>query len=162
MTEAEAIQYVMARCEANDAPQVSDTDIRDIVQTRARYGARTASAPVNAGQRIAPGNGRVYRCFIAGTTAAGTDGDPAPVFPTGRYAVSGYRLKDGSVYWEDAGPAHAKNYDLNGALHDAWMLKAARTAKLMNVANGPDKTNLSERHEHCKAMAAQYAPLVMG
>lgn len=162
------IEQLSRLCAPEDEPRLSEDELTDILGRHRRYRVWTAATTYRIGQRIVPTvpDGRLYRCVRPGTSGA-----TEPSWPTARYPylnaemyqsqLRGIRTTDGAndataAVWEDAGPMPASQYDIKAAAHDAWEIKAARTAKLMDIASGPDRLNLSQQHKHCLAMAARY------
>jgi hypothetical protein len=153
MTRQAAIQKLSALVDAGEAPPLTEADLESCVDEAAGWGLWVAATAFSVGQTIAPtvANGRLYRCAESGTTDA-----TEPTWPTERNSYSGRRISDGTAVWVDTGPAPTERYDMKAAQRAAWMLRATRTAKLIDVANGQDKLTLSQRHEQCLAMARRF------
>ena len=101
-------------------------------------------------------NGRWYRCCVAGTSSA-----TEPTWP--RYPYGYYYFGSGSTEpkFDDAGPDwNGRLYDIRGAIHDAWSLKASKASHLVTQSAGNARIEAGALHENCRARAKEFASLV--
>jgi hypothetical protein len=150
MTRADAVQNLTRDAAARLPPVISNDDIEAMVDASARYGVAEVSTVYSAGQKVIPAawNGRVYRVVVAGTS-----GDTAPSWPTASCCFPCQRITDGSVTWEDAGPAHVERYDYRKAKRDAFRMKARLCAHLVSFSEGPQRVEMDQNYKHWDAEA---------
>ena len=98
-------------------------------------------------------NGHWYKCYRAGTSDT-----TEPVWSTRTY--SRYTETD-TVIWEECGSDwKGKLYDVRGAIHDAWSLKASKASHLVTQSAGNARIEAGALHENCRARAKEFASLV--
>lgn len=117
----------------------------------------------NIGDRVVPAtrNGHSYICVQPGTSQGGARSFYD--WPT----RTGSLLADGSStpqliwreYWSDSFNNDVigmeKNlYDIGGAIHRCWMVKAAMASEMVDAGN----TSFEQVYKHCMEQAALYAP----
>ena len=148
MTLAEARAALKRTVQAGIEPILTDVEIDEILADHLRYSDYVAATAYVVGNRVRLSNGRIYRCIVAGTSAASGLG---PEWPDAPYAHTGQTFDDGTgdLRWQDDGADSIGAYDLGGATHDAWMLKAAKVAA--NVDFSADGQSIKASQE-----AAEY------
>lgn len=158
LTQADALRELQDLVSPTVCPALSDSDLLRILERTRRASVWVAQTAYAAGDKMVPvlSNGRLYRCLQGGTTGA-----VPPVWS--RYGTafyggySGARVSDGSVVWEDAGPAHREVYDVRAAAKAAWMKKSAIASQEHDFAlAGGDNYKREQVYAHCVAMAARY------
>ena len=139
----------------HDTAPVITTDLSEILDSflRARYWEASTAKVVGDVVLPTTANGHRYIC-----TEAGTTGTTEPVWPTRQ----GSSIADGTgttgMLWTEDGPAYENPYDIRGAIHAAWMLKASRASVLYS----DDAGQREQVYKHCMEMAKQYAPIQIG
>jgi hypothetical protein len=161
LSRADAIARVSLLCDATSYPEVSTTDIGQMLDDTARFTTWTGSTAYQVGQRVVPTtpNGRVYEC-----RRAGTSGTTEPVWPDlGSY--KGWWMEDGvsdpTLVWVDQGPANVEQYDVRTTTQRVWMVKASRVAAEIDAKEGTTDVKLSQLKTHCLEMATRYRPVVI-
>lgn len=155
LTRAQALLRLSKLTAATTAPLLSGTDLERLLDDHARASEWTAETAYAVDARVVTTdrNGRLYRCVIAGESDT-----EEPVWGTGHYL--GRELGDGDdLVWRDEGPAFGEIYDLNASAQAGWLEKAAATADLIFTSDRGQVLSLQQQHEHCKRMAAKYAPV---
>lgn len=161
LTRADAIARVSMLCDAQTYPEISTTDIGQVLDDTRRFSTWAAATAYAVGDRIVPSvpNGRVYEARIAGTSGATEPDWPDYV------AYSGYWIEDGTgdpaLRWVDQGPANVESYDVRTATQRCWLIKASRVVGEIDAKDGAQDVKLSQLREHCVAMAERFRPLVI-
>ncbi len=134
-------------------PELLDVDYTDALAAALRYTTRAASTAYTVGAVVVPAasNERTYRCVVAGTTGA-----TLPAWPDVGASVQGYRITDGTVTWEDAGPAFASPYDVEAAARECWRRKAQLCVGLVDSSDGSERISYSQIYRHCMAQASLF------
>lgn len=126
MTLAEARAKIAGIVNVGAGTQLTAPELEGILADHLRYTTYASSTAYSVGDRVrlsgSDDNGRMYRCQIAGTTAAST---VSIGWPDAQSAVLGMTITDGTVTWEDDGTDRIGPYDLRGAERDAWLRKAS-------------------------------------
>ncbi len=146
-------------CQAEAFPELDSNALGELIDEHKRYSTWTASESYSVGDQIVPTapNGRVYQCYIAGTS-----GTVEPNFPQINYAV-GQNSQDGVVpadqyplTWRDTGFTQQEIYDVRASAREGWMRKASIAANLLNTDDGATKVDLNKLIENCHAQAAKF------
>ena len=140
----DVIAEVERRAQTTADPALSDEEVEAIVDAQftavwaaeTEYGFDTRIRPTTR-------NGHRYKVITAGTSGA-----IEPSWLTGDYS----RTSDGTVLWEEAGADARSAYDVDRAVYEAWMLKAAKASEYF----GKDEQGIYQR---CVDMASRYAPV---
>ena len=163
MTEVEAkaaaIEYVQMHAQTSCDP-VIDNFVEDIVKRHRQAKFWAANTAYVAGDVIEPvtANGRRYVVVVGGTSGA-----TEPVWPVYYYDHApvmriGYGWGDlvsGTATLRDAGASQGL-YNLRGAVHECWELKASRVAHLVTVTQGNVASSLSHLIQHFHEQAARW------
>jgi hypothetical protein len=162
MTRAEAIAQVSLFVDAQSYPQMSTTEIGNILDSFSRFTTWAVSTAYSVGDRVVPTtpNGRVYECRVAGTS--GTTQPDYPVYPA--YQFQGFSIEDGAsnprLTWVDQGPINVERYDVRTATRQAWLIKASRVAADIDAKEGTSDVKLSQLMQNCLTMADKFRPVV--
>jgi hypothetical protein len=70
------------------------------------------------------------------------------------------RFTSGSVSFEVLGSDYENIYDIRGAAHEAWSIKAGRASHLVTTSAGNSRIEASLLHTQCRARAVEFAPLL--
>jgi hypothetical protein len=134
-------------CDAQTQPYVSSEELQDILDECAVARVREPAIAYAVGERIvlSPSNGRMYKAMEAGTSAA-----TAPSFTNRK------QLRDGTVLWEDDGPAHSDLWDMGAAKRKALLAKAEKCAAFFDAREAGVDHKLSQRVSHYWALASNY------
>jgi hypothetical protein len=162
LTRASAIARVSMYCDAQSYPQLSTTDIGQVLDDTVRFGGVwTASTAYSVGDRIVPvtPNGRVYECRTAGTS--GTTEPGWPRYGSYIYWWTEDGTSDPRLRWIDMGPANIEQYDVRSATQRCWLIKASRVAGEIDAKDGTSDVKLSQLRDHCVKMAERYRPMVI-
>jgi hypothetical protein len=129
-------------------PVLDEFDLNTILDNNKHGKMWAADTAFAYDDRVIPltRNGHVYR-----VTEAGTTGATEPVWPT----EYGDTLIDGSVTFEEYAEHMGSIYDIRGAIHEAFLLKASKATE----TNSGDETALFKNAEE---MARKYAPVLIG
>lgn len=136
------------------------SDIDTILDRHRRATTWAAETAYTVGDVVLPTvrNGRRYVCVRGGTSG----GDEPAFWPTRQ----GARLTDGDddpqLLWAEDGPGFNNIYDVRAAAHEAWLLRATRSAGQFDLVLGGQRFNQSQVYEHCMKMAATFAPIMFG
>lgn len=136
-----------------DCNPVIAAEIFAIVDRHQRAKIYTVSTAYNYGDvvQLAVRNGHRYMATAAGTSAA-----TAPTFP----ARNGSGLTDGNdLTWVEIGPDYENVYDIRAILHEAWMLKAAKSSHLVTTSAGNSRVEASALQAQCRERARDFAPV---
>ena len=154
LTEAEATARLTFMVAASSEPTLSETDLAELLAETKRFNFWAASTAVVVGAVYQPttANGHRYVCVRDGMTDT-----TQPTWPTRRDG----RVSDGTAMWQEAGPQYAEQWDLQRAAHWGWMHKAAMIAGDYNFSVDGQSFSRDQAVEHCLAMAAQFAPVVI-
>lgn len=146
------------------SPVLSETgdgnDVDTILDRHRRSTTWAAETEYQVGDVVMPivRNGRRYLCVRAGTS-----GDEEPThWPKRQGAKLAEGESDPQLVWAEDGPGFENIYDVRAAAHDAWTLRATRSAGKFNLSLGGQRFNRSEVYEHCVRMAASFAPVNFG
>lgn len=145
--KAKAVARLQRICDGETFPTIANAEIEDILDECEIAAVRQSETPYNVGDSIVtnPNNGRMYSAIEAGTTAA-----TAPTF-------TGYKQKrDGTVLWQDDGPAHLDLWDMGAARRKVLLLKATRCARLVDAKEGGVDQKWSQMHSHYAQQAAMH------
>ncbi len=144
---AVALDRLRRVCDSESDPAVTDTELEDILDQCRVATVRTASTSYAVGDRVllSPSNGRMYKALEAGSSASS-----APTF-TGRT-----QIRDGSVLWEDDGPAHPDLWDMGTAKRMALLAKAQACGKEFDAKEQGVDQKFSQMHAHYQRLAANY------
>lgn len=159
MTLAEMKAAVMEEAELfaePDCKPVISAELHGIVDRHQRASIHTVSTVYHYGDvvQLLVRNGHRYMCVVPGTSAA-----TAPTFGT----RSGSGVNDGTeLVWQEIGPDYENVYDLRAILHDAWMLKAAKSSHLVTTSAGNSRIEASNLQAQCRERAKDFAPVMMG
>lgn len=156
MTEAEmreqAYEFVRLHTDADCVPVICD-EIPGILDRNRRASIWAAATAYSVGDRVQlyPSNGHRYIAISAGTSAA-----TFAAFPTGSGNMrDSYWVTDGTVEWQQAGAAYPNVYDLRAAVHEGWMIKAAKASLLINQTG----VSAGDLQAQCRERARDYAPV---
>jgi len=117
-------------------PIVTADEVGVIVDECARASTWVVATTYEVGQVVRPtvGNGHLYVCTQAGTSAA-LAGDE-PDWPTGRAATITDGVSDPLLTWQEAGCEPSTIYNVPLAIHKVWVLKAGRASELAKLSDG--------------------------
>lgn len=132
-------------------PVISNPTLLTLLDATVRAAEYAASTAYVIGDKIMPGNGRLYQCLTAGTSGA-----TAPAWPTFRSWRQGVQVSDGSVLWSDIGPAYAERYDINAAIRECWLWRAQQLAQKIDISDTSAKLSLSQKYEQAIKQANRY------
>jgi len=155
LTRLQSIEKLKWMCSADTYPELSNSELGELIDEHKRSDDWTASTAYIVGDRIQPTvkNGRIYECVIAGTTSTNPD-----IFPNIGY--TNQVISEGvDLVWRDVGAAYYETYDVRSAAREGWMMKASKIAHLIDVEDGQQKLNFSKLLEHCYKMAEKYRPI---
>jgi len=159
LSRLQAIKKLSWMVQADAFPELDSNALGELIDEHKRFGSWTASSVYAVGEQIVPTvpNGRVYQCYIAGTS-----GTVEPNFPEINYAV-GQNFQDGIVpqdgnplTWRDSGFVQQEIYDVRASAREGWMRKASIAANLLNTDDGATKVDLNKLIENCHAQAAKF------
>lgn len=155
MTLAAALQKLARMIDPLGNNDIPVPVLQDALTGRERYTTHAISTAYAVGARVvpSPGTGRLYRCRIAGTSAA-----TAPSWPA-QDKTPTREIDDGDdLVWEDIGPVRGdSNYDLDGAAYDACMTMARANAVRFDVVDNGVQLRRSQIMQHWMAMASAYS-----
>ena len=147
--------------QATQEPVLTTSQLERLLKKHQRFMPYGVSTLFRVNDRVVPTvkTGRVYRCFQGGTTDI--------VEPTwiiyGQRTYIGQRFQDGDptlgVIWMDDGPDDASFFDVNGAAHDGWLLKASILQQQFNVSSAEQSFQLRQQFENAQSMASMFAPM---
>lgn len=161
LTRAQAISRVVMLCDAASYPEVTTTEIGQMLDDTIRYSTWTAATTYSIGDRIVPTNpnGRVYEARVGGVSGA-----TEPEFPD-YGSFQGWWISDGSsdpeLAWVDKGPANIERYDVRTVAQRVWLVKASRVATEIDAQEGSSNVKLSQLKSHCVEMASRFRPMVI-
>jgi len=159
LSRLQAIKKLSWMVQADAFPELDSNALGELIDEHKRFGSWTASSPYSVGDQIVPTvpNGRVYQCYIAGTS-----GTVEPNFPQIMYAV-GQNFQDGVVpqdgnplTWRDSGFVQQEIYDVRASAREGWMRKASIAANLLNTDDGATKVDLNKLIENCHSQAGKF------
>jgi hypothetical protein len=159
LSRLQAIKKLSWMVQADAYPELDSNALGELIDEHKRFSSWTASQTYSVGDQIVPTvpNGRVYQCYIAGTS-----GTVEPSFPEINYAV-GQNFQDGVVpadgnplTWRDSGFIQQEIYDVRASAREGWMRKASIAANLLNTDDGATKVDLNRLIENCHAQAAKF------
>jgi hypothetical protein len=155
MTEAEALESLGALIASSKEPMVDATELSGILAAHRLVSVWAANTAYYCGQRVVPTapNGAIYVCKTSGTSGAT---EPAWGLPDNSWLTS-----DGTAVWAYDGPAPAEMWDLRAAARDGWLRKAAACAGDYDFKDSDQAFSRSQRHAHCREMAACFESAVI-
>lgn len=144
---AVALDRLRRVCDSAQSPAVPDEELEDILSDCRVATMRANSQSYGVGDRmvLSPSNGRMYKALEAGSSASS-----APSF-AGRT-----QIQDGTVLWEDDGPAHSDLWDMGTAKRMALLAKAQKCAKKFDAKEMGVDHKLSQLAAHYERLAANY------
>lgn len=162
LTLEQAAAKVARDAEASREPVVEPGEVKDIVEETTFAAVHAVSTAYPYGAVIVPPttNGRMYRAVIGGTS-----GETAPNFASFwcAFGYSGYLFSDGTVTWEDAGPAYPELYNVREATRKVLLLKLSRCYGDVDLSFSPSSdlgsVKRSQKSEHIEKLLAHYAPI---
>ena len=167
-TLAEARARVVARAQTTTEPLLTTEEVDAILATTVRATGWQASTPYVYGAYVLPvvRHGLHYRCIQAGTTGALEPAWPGALLRTPAGWGAAPPVGDGTVLWQVAGRDWSTLYDVDQAVYQAWLDKAAKVApQYAQSVRTPDGATISSHaeavHAHCLAMAAHYRPITL-
>ena len=163
LSQSDALAKLKRMVAATQDPTIDDDDLTEILLRFRRAVVWSASTAFAVNDRVfsTAENGRYYICVTAGTTDDTEPDWPVQFIPLRRQIQPITRIvtvSDGTVIWQDDGPANATPWDLGGAARSAWLEKAGMVAHLFDFKDDIKQVSLEQRHKHCLDMAARYAP----
>lgn len=105
-------------------------------------------------------NGHRYMCIQAGTSEALLANEPE--WPTGMQETITEGASDPLLMWQEAGPEFESIYDVRGAAHQAWTVKAGRVAHLYATRQSGGGYEQQQVLENCVKMANSFSSLDIG
>src|SRR5882672_942233 len=129
-------------------PKLDDTELNAILDSVQRASFWEASKAFVFGAVVMPitRNGHRFVCTQGGQTTT-----TEPEWP----ARNGAAVTDGDVQWREAGAAYENVFDVQAAIQQSWLVKAAKASVLFDR----DRQFYSQIHEHCKTMADSFEPI---
>jgi hypothetical protein len=152
-TEREfALAELRRLCEPESTPQLEDTEVEQILDSKLRAHSWLATTYYRAGVSVYPTvrNGRRYVVKIPGISGA--------TEPTSWSTIDGGTVISGGITFEEAGPEFVQLYDMDAAAREAWEKKAAKASRLMKTG-GMDMTKI---FENCMKMRDMYQTALVG
>lgn len=152
-----AIADVVLYAQTGIQPTLTTPEVEGIVDSCVKATIWTANTAYEIGAVILPTarNGRRFVCVQRGTSHATTE----PTWTVQLYAEYQDGASDPVLTWREDGPDFANVFDIRGAIHTAWMLKAAKANHLYSTSQGNSKFEHQQVYEHCLEMAAKYLPV---
>lgn len=153
MTREQAAERLRISGITSAYPEIPAGDVLTILDNTARATEHATSTAYEVGARVlsTEKNGRLYKCVIAGTSAA-----TAPSWPSIRFTRIGQQVVDGTATWEDIGPAHAEIYDINAASRECWLYRANVLASKFDTSADGMSMKRSQLYEHALTQAKRY------
>lgn len=135
-------------------------DVDTILDRHRRATTWSAETEYVVGNVVMPTarNGRRYIC-VRGGTSGEDEPESWPLRQGGKLAEGD---SDPQLLWAEDGPGFDNIYDVRGAAHEAWLLRATRSAGKFDISIGGQRFNRSQVYEHCMKMAASFAPVNFG
>lgn len=146
------------------SPVLSDSgdgnDVDTILDRHKRASTWAAETEYRVGAVVLPTsrNGRRYVCVRGGVSG---EEEPA-AWPTRQGAKVAEGVGDPRLLWAEDGPGFDNVYDVRAAAHEAWLLRATRSAGKFNISIGGQRFDRSQVYDHCMRMAASFAPVTFG
>lgn len=152
-----AIADVVLYAQTTIQPTLSTPEVEGIVDSCVKATIWTVNTPYAFGAVILPTvrNGRRYICIQSGTSDATTE----PEWSSQLYSTIQDGNSDPVLTWREDGPDFANVFDVRGAIHTAWTLKAAKASLSVDVQQQVGGLKASQIYDHCLDMAAKYAPV---
>lgn len=152
-----AIADVVLYAQTGIQPTLTTPEVEGIVDSCVKATIWTVNTAYEVGAVILPTvrNGRRYICVQGGTSHAATE----PEWSDRLYSTIEDGSSDPVLTWREDGPDFANVFDVRGAIHTAWMLKAAKASLSVDVQQQVGGIKASQIHDHCLKMAEKYAPV---
>jgi hypothetical protein len=154
MTESEAFQkaveIVAVQACACDPPELSTAELEGVIRDSQVGSTWLPDTYYPQGATVIPTvpNGHLYQCTVAGTSGASE-----PAFNQ----FAGTTTTDGTVTWLEVGLAGGY-FDLDQATSDAWLLKAGKSAPLVQNSSAGQSLASQQLFTHCNQMARYWEP----
>jgi hypothetical protein len=157
-----AIAKVKRNCQTQVEPIVDDDELDEMADDYQLSGIWEADTVYSVGDVISPTerNGHLYRCVVAGTSAA--DAEDEPDWPV----TSSSTVLDGEgspqLQWQENGADHGDQvFDIRGFSYDVWDLKAARAVVAVDQRTPGGGLSASQIYDHCVKQRDKFAPLLV-
>lgn len=163
LTLEQAAAKVARDAEASRDPIVEPGEVKDILEETIYAAVHAVSTAYAYGAYVvpSPANGRMYKAVIGGTSGA-----TAPVWSSMMgcsFGYCGFTFSDGTVTWEDVGPAYPELYNLREATRRVLVLKLARCYDHVDMSLGSTSDigslKRSQKSEQIERLLKQYAPM---
>lgn len=155
---------LVALVQPTASPALSDSgdgnDVDTILDRHRRATTWAADTAFKVGDVVLPTerNGHRYLCVRPGVS-----GEEEPETWSTR---QGGRVADGEsdpqLLWAEDGTGFDNIYDVRAAAHEAWLLRATRSAGKFDTSLGGQRFNRSQVYDHCMRMASSFAPVTFG
>jgi hypothetical protein len=155
MTLEEAIIEVTLSAQTDQFPTLTPDQVSALVVKNQRATVWVPETEYKIGDVVQPTapNGHFYKCVKAGSSQ--------PVEPRWSLRTGQENLDDflTGLVWKECGVDLDGNlYNTRNAIHEAWMMKAAMSAKDFDVSIDNQKWNRSQIYDHCLEMARAWSP----
>src|SRR5262245_31197198 len=139
-------------------PTLSSGDLDTLIDGNKRAATWIASTAYNYGDVVRPTvrNGHYFRCIQAGTS-----GTTEPIWPKSQQSTVNDGTSNPALQWQEAGPDNANIYDVRTAIHQGWMLKAAKASVLYLTRQSRDEFDHNQIYEHCIQQAEKFSSVNM-
>lgn len=154
----DALAALQRKGQVYTVPVLSDEDVAAILAECQRASIWEAETEYEVGQTIIPTvrNGRRYICIQAGTSG---ESDEEPDFTLFQTGLTTDGDSDPQLIWQENGPDWDNVFDVNKAVHLAWLQKAQQVAYLYDKGEIGSSHRQSQIYDHCIDQAAKWQPL---
>jgi hypothetical protein len=152
----DAREEVERKAQTSLDPVLTPDEVEAILAGHLRYATWAAETAYAFGDVVVPATrtGQKFRAVQGGTSGA-----TPPFSTTGTYNPF-TRISDGStLVWEEDGRDFGSPYDIRGAVHAAWELKAAKASDRIQFSADGGSFHEQQTLETCLKMVQRYAPV---
>lgn len=152
-----AIAEVVLHAQTEIQPVLLAAEYEAIVDANARATIWTANTAYLVGQTVLPTtrNGHRYRAIVGGTSHATTE----PIWPKSKQATIQDGSSDPVLTWQEDGADYVNVFNVRAAIHQTWMLKAAKASILYATKQSGSDFEQQQVYDHCLKQSERWLPI---
>lgn len=156
----EAFDLLVLRVQPDVVPQLTATELEDILLKHKRGSTWAASTAYSVGDVILPTvrTGHRYRAIVGGTSGATEPYVGSNRWPTDEGATVEEGSSSPKLKWQEDGLEYANIYDVRAAAYECRDLKVQKASQFILAGN----LHMQQVYQQCKAERDALAPVLIG